>query len=348
MAVETKIVAVPDRKTIQNAAEILARGGLVAFPTETVYGLGGNGLNADSCAKIYEAKGRPSDNPLILHLACPEEAEKYAVTCPMYYKLAMAFMPGPLTVILKKKAIVPDKATGGLDTVALRVPAHPVAAALLSACDFPIAAPSANTSGRPSPTCLEHVAEDLDGRIEMILGGGDCEIGVESTIVMIDGEDLTLLRPGAVTPEMLSCLCRSLSVDPALERPLEDGTAPLAPGMKYKHYAPRAKVLLLDGTEEDVLAYMEQKLKEDQSVGILCSQKQAGALHGRNVISYGDEKEEEAKRLFACLREFDHRSDVQTIFAPMPSKNGIGLAVYNRLAKAAGFSVINVKGEEHG
>lgn len=334
----TEVVKSPDANSIKKAAKLLYEGGLVAFPTETVYGLGGNGLNAEACAKIYLAKGRPSDNPLILHLSCAEEAEKYAHTCPMYYKLAMAFMPGPLTVILKKKDIVPMRTTGGLDTVALRVPAHPIARALLEECTFPVAAPSANISGRPSPTCLEHVTEDLEGKIDMILGGGDCEIGVESTIVMIDGEDLTLLRPGAVTPEMLSCVCRSLSVDPALERPLDEGDAPLAPGMKYKHYAPLAQVTLLDGEEEAVLRFMKDQLSVI-GVGLLCSDKQLEHLTGENVISYGKGKEEEARRLFACLREFDHRPDVKQIYAPLPSKDGIGLAVYNRLAKAAGFSV---------
>lgn len=344
---QTKIVPVPDGAAIQDAAAVLKAGGLVAFPTETVYGLGGNGLDAAASSKIYEAKGRPGDNPLILHLSCPEEAEKYAYTCPMYYKLAMAFMPGPLTVILKKKEIVPYRTTGGLDTVALRVPSHPVARALLEACDFPIAAPSANTSGRPSPTCIEHVAEDLEGKVDMILGGGACEIGVESTIVMIDGEDLTLLRPGAITPQMLSCFCRALSVDPALDRPLDDTGTPLAPGMKYKHYAPKAKVILLEGSEEEIRTFMLSEYRK-RSVGILCAQDLAELMNGENVISLGKSKEEQARALFASLREFDHRPEVEIIYAPKPSKDGIGLAVYNRLAKAAGFTVKKLKEEKDG
>ena len=338
----TRIVSVPDEKSIADAVKLLENGGLVAFPTETVYGLGGNGLDAASAAKIYSAKGRPSDNPLILHLSSAEEAEKYAYTCPTYYKLAMAFMPGPLTVILKKKPIVPLCTTGGLETVAVRVPAHPVAGALLAHCDFPVAAPSANISGRPSPTRLEHVIEDMAGKVDMILGGGECEIGVESTIVSIDGEHLTLLRPGAITPEMLAPFCASVCLDPSLERPLTKGETPLAPGMKYKHYAPRADVVLLQGSEEAVLSFMKAEYQK-QGVGILCSEKQKQSLGGENVMSYGAELCDEARTLFACLREFDHREDVRIIYAPQPRRDGIGLAVYNRLAKAAGFTVRNVK-----
>ncbi|MBQ8235740.1 MAG: threonylcarbamoyl-AMP synthase [Clostridia bacterium] len=339
---KTEIIYSPTESALSRAASVLKNGGLVAFPTETVYGLGGHGLCTDSADKIYAAKGRPTDNPLILHLASADEAEKYAYTCPMYYKLAMAFMPGPLTVILPKKEIVPDRVTGGLDTVALRVPAHPVASALLKRCDFPIAAPSANTSGRPSPTEAEHVIEDLDGRIDMIVAGGSCEIGVESTIVSIDGEHLTLLRPGAITPEMLSCFCEELTIDPSLERPLLEGERPLAPGMKYRHYAPKAQVVLLEGSEEDILAFMKEQ-QEKAEIGLLCSDEQFYALSGKNVISYGKNQQEEAQRLFACLREFDRREHVKTIYAPKPQKDGVGLAVYNRLAKAAGFTVKKVK-----
>ncbi len=343
----TEIVLNADEGALIKAAEVLKNGGLVAFPTETVYGLGGNGLSFESAQKIYKAKGRPSDNPLILHLYAAEDAENYAYTCPMYYKLAMAFMPGPLTVILPKKEIVPLCTTGGLDTVAVRVPSHPVAAALLKQCAFPIAAPSANTSGRPSPTRIEHVIEDLSGKVEMILGGGECRIGVESTIVSIDGEHLTMLRPGAITAEMLRPFCASVSLDPALERLLAADEAPLAPGMKYKHYAPKANVVLLQGSEEEVLAFMKKAALED-GVGILCSDKQKACLKGDNLISYGVDPHEEAHTLFACLREFDHRDDVKIIYAPQPRKEGIGLAVYNRLAKAAGFAVKNLKENENG
>ena len=337
----TEIIERVDEQSLLRAAELLKKGGLVAFPTETVYGLGGNGLDASSSAKIYSAKGRPTDNPLILHLSSAQEAERYAVTCPMYYKLAMAFMPGPLTVILKKKPIVPLCTTGGLETVAVRVPAHPVARALLEKCDFPVAAPSANTSGRPSPTCIEHVIEDLSGKIDMILGGGECEIGVESTIVSIDGEHLTMLRPGAITPEMLAPFCASLSLDPSLERQLLQGEAPLAPGMKYKHYAPKADVILLQGSDDEILSFM-QRAYQEEGVGVLCSDAQSKLLRGNNVISYGADYKDEARTLFACLREFDHRSDVKVIYAPQPHKDGIGLAVYNRLAKAAGFTVMKL------
>ena len=328
----------PSDADLKMAAEILSKGGLVAFPTETVYGLGGNALLPDAAKKIYAAKGRPSDNPLIIHLSSPEEAEKYAVTCSLFYKLAMAFMPGPLTVILKKKDCIPFEVTGGLNTVAIRVPSDETAHKLLSFCSFPIAAPSANLSGKPSPTAVEHVIDDLNGKIDVILNGGACTVGLESTIVSIEGDDLSLLRPGAVTPEMLAPFCAHLTLDAALERPLRDGEHPLAPGMKYKHYAPNASVILLHGNREDIFAFLAEK-KNDPSVGILFDDEMLKRLDGVCCISLGSTPDEEAAKLFSALRAFDKLSEVQTIYAPLPSKAGIGLAVYNRLIKAAGFTV---------
>lgn len=337
----TRIVRHPNEYTVSLAAKTMKRGGLVAFPTETVYGLGANGLDPAAARKVYEAKGRPSDNPLILHLYSPEQAENYAYTCPIFYKLALAFMPGPLTIILPKKEIVPDEVTGGLKTVALRVPSHPVSRALLRKCEFPIAAPSANLSGKPSPTIADHVIGDMKGRIDMILDGGPCAVGVESTIVSVSGDDLTLLRPGAITPAMLAPFCEKFSLDPSLDRPLTGNERPLAPGMKYKHYAPKANVVLLDGGEEKVLRFMKD-VKDLDNVGLLVGSSLAGALDGDRTLCYGRDLTDEAQMLFSCLRRFDELPEVKTIYAPLPSKEGIGLAVYNRLAKAAGFTVINL------
>ncbi len=328
----------PSDVDLKMAAETLAKGGLVAFPTETVYGLGGNALLPDAAKKIYAAKGRPSDNPLIIHLSNPWEAENYAVTCPLFYKLAVAFMPGPLTVILKKKDCIPFEVTGGLKTVAVRVPSNKTAHKLLSFCKFPVAAPSANLSGKPSPTTVEHVIDDLNGKVDMILNGGACTVGLESTIVSIDGDDLTLLRPGAVTPEMLAPFCAHLTIDVGLERPLHKDEHPLAPGMKYKHYAPNASVILLDGNKENIFAFLKEK-QNDPSVGILFEDGILKRLNGIRCISLGSTPNEEAAKLFSALRAFDKLPEIKTIYAPLPSKSGIGLAVYNRLIKAAGFTI---------
>ncbi len=338
---ETLILDAYKDASIAKAAEVINAGGLVAFPTETVYGLGGNGLRADAAERIYKAKGRPSDNPLILHLMDPMEAEKYCYVEPLYYTLASAFMPGPLTVIMKKRSLVPDTVTGGLDTVAVRVPSDEVARRFLVACGVPVAAPSANISGKPSPTRAEHVIEDLSGRIDMILAGGDCEIGLESTIVKLDGDHLTLLRPGAITPEMLQEVFPSVTVDDCSQRPIGENEKPAAPGMKYRHYAPRAKVIILDGEPEDVLSYQTKAAKKENT-GILCREEYFDRINGKHVFSIGKDPGEMAKRLFASLREFDTLPEVETIYAVMPPSDGIGAAVRNRLMKAAGFTVIKL------
>lgn len=320
------------------AAEILKRGGLVAFPTETVYGLGGNALNEGAAAKIYEAKGRPSDNPLIVHLSDASEAGKYAVTSPLFEKLAAAFMPGPLTVILPKKACIPDSVTGGLPTVGIRVPSNPVARELISLAGCPIAAPSANLSGKPSPTSFAHVVHDLDGRVDCIIDGGEAEYGVESTIVSLDGASIKLLRPGAITPEMLSLFTDDLYIDPAVTEKY-DGI-PLAPGMKYRHYAPSSPVTVLDGSDEDVYAFLKGK----ERVGIICYEEDLPHLTGECLLSCGPKNNSitQAKLLFACLRSLDGLPSIDAIYARMPSREGIGLAVYNRLLKASGFHVLTL------
>ena len=331
-------------------AEILAQGGLVAFPTETVYGLGGNALDADAAGKIYAAKGRPSDNPLIVHVAHPSEAAKYAQTNALYEKLARAFMPGPLTVVLPKKENIPFSVTGGLMTVGIRCPGDPVAREFIRLAGVPVAAPSANVSGRPSPTAAHHVSHDLNGRIECIIDGGESEVGLESTIVKIDGERLILLRPGAITPEMLRTVCEEVVLDNGILDRLPEGTAPEAPGMKYRHYAPRARVHLLraknenDGAfDEKVIGFFREKLAEDSTVGILCYDEHLPFLQGEHVYSYGEKSDDKAHShlLFDCLRRFDE-TDATAIYAVVGKTDGIGLALYNRMLKASAYTVIYI------
>ena len=331
-------------------AEILAKGGLVAFPTETVYGLGGNALDADAAGKIYAAKGRPSDNPLIVHIAHPSEAAKYAHTNALYEKLAKAFMPGPLTIVLPKKENIPFSVTGGLMTVGIRCPGDPVARELIRLAGVPVAAPSANVSGRPSPTAAHHVFDDLNGRIDCIIDGGESEVGLESTIVKIDGERLVLLRPGAITPEMLRTLCKEVVLDNGILDRLPEGTAPEAPGMKYRHYAPRARVHLLrakdenDGSFDDkVIGFFREKLAEDPTVGILCYDEHLPFLKGEHVYSYGEKSDDKAHShlLFDCLRRFDE-TDATAIYAVVGKTDGIGLALYNRMLKASAYTVIYI------
>lgn len=331
-------------------AEILAKGGLVAFPTETVYGLGGNALDADAAGKIYAAKGRPSDNPLIVHIAHPSEAAKYAHTNALYEKLARAFMPGPLTIVLPKKENIPFSVTGGLMTVGVRCPGDPVARELIRLAGVPVAAPSANVSGRPSPTAAHHVFDDLNGRIDCIIDGGESEVGLESTIVKIDGERLVLLRPGAITPEMLRTVCKEVVLDNGILDRLPEGTAPEAPGMKYRHYAPRARVHLLrakdenDGAFDDkVIGFFRDRLAEDPAVGVLCYDEHLPFLQGEHVYSYGEKSDDKAHShlLFDCLRRFDE-TDATAIYAVVGKTEGIGLALYNRMLKASAYTVIYI------
>lgn len=332
-------------KDIELAAQIIRRGGLVVFPTETVYGLGGNALRADAAQAIYAAKGRPGDNPLIVHLADPAEAEKYCVTGPLFARLAAVFMPGPLTVIMPKRECIPGTVTGGLATVGVRVPSHPMARALIECAGVPIAAPSANLSGKPSPTSAAHVRDDLDGRVDMILDGGECEIGLESTIVRIDGEDaLTLCRPGAVTYEQLCSVCGSVKIDKAVLEKLGEDETPVAPGMKYRHYAPEAPVTLIDGEHGAAVRYIESIA--GAHTGVLCYDEDLVHFErAGKVISLGamDDPAAQARALFGALREADADGRVSEIYAFLPERQGLGFAVYNRLIKAAGFQVMKLK-----
>ncbi len=336
---KTLIIRYEGKDSLIPAAEIIKKGGIVAFPTETVYGLGGNALDPNAASKIYAAKGRPSDNPLIVHLDKYENAGIYAHTTPLFFEIADAFMPGPITVILKKRSFIPDSVTGGLDTVGLRVPSNKIARELIELSGVPIAAPSANISGKPSPTSFEHVYHDLDGKVDAIIDGGSCDFGVESTIVKLENKTIQLLRPGAVTVEMLSLFGDGLYVDPAVTEKF-DGT-PLAPGMKYRHYAPSTPLTVLDGRDKEVYSY----LSERPDVGVICFDEDLPHLNNAYVISCGSSCDTltQAKLLFECLRKMDGRNDLKHIYARMPSKVGIGLAVFNRLIKAAGFSVVTLK-----
>ncbi len=336
----------PIASQLAAAAKCLSEGGLCAFPTETVYGLGGSALDASAAEKIYAAKGRPSDNPLIVHISSPADAEKYAVTGELYQKLARAFMPGPLTVVMPKRDIVPLSVTGGLDTVGIRCPGHPVARELIRMAGVPIAAPSANRSGRPSPTTAAHCMEDLNGKVEYIIDGGESEVGLESTIVKIVNDGLVLLRPGAITPDMLREITPNVTIDAGVLESLPEGVAPQAPGMKYRHYAPRAKVYLLrDGGNGEfdrrVVDFLHEQLEKDPSTGILCFDEYASALCGENVLTFGKKDDEHAHShlLFDRLRQFDS-TDAPVIYATAGTTDGIGLALYNRMLKAAGYTVI--------
>ena len=329
----------PNEADIKHCADIILQGGLVAMPTETVYGLGADATDAEAAKKIYAAKGRPSDNPLIIHIAKPSDAEKYAHTGELYYRLAAAFMPGPLTIILPKRDTIPSDVTGGLDSVAVRCPAHPVARALISAAGVPIAAPSANLSGSPSPTTADHVKKDMDGRIDAIIDGGECDIGLESTIIKLDGSKAILLRPGAITADALSCVCESVEIAAAVTETLGENERPLSPGMKYKHYAPSSPLVLLDGEREDVFEFLKVAAKKENCV-ILCYSEEFDRLRGARLIDVGaqDDLQTQSHRLFGALREADGMG-ADIIYAHLPTTSGLGLALYNRMIRAAAHTV---------
>lgn len=337
----TLILKNPSQEDINNAAQLLREGKLVVFPTETVYGLGASALDETAAAKIYAAKGRPSDNPLIIHLANAKEANKYAEISRCFEKLADLFMPGPLTVVLPKKDAIPYSVTGGLDTVAVRVPSHPIAHKLLAAAEIPIAAPSANRSGRPSCTALEHVIEDMNGVVDAILDGGDSDLGLESTILLPRGDnEVVLLRPGAITIEMLTENGFVVSLDKAVTEKPKENEKPLAPGMKYRHYAPKASLILLDGTLDAISEYMRQA-PDDNSVAFLCYDELISEINKKKTIRLGSVSDPilQAHNLFHALRSLDQDDSIKTVFAPLPPKDHIGLALYNRLLKAAGYTV---------
>ena len=351
---ETRVIPV-DREHLQSedfaeAAQLLRDGELVAFPTETVYGLGGDALDPDASRRIYAAKGRPSDNPLIVHIADTDALPVLAEEIPQSaWELADRFWPGPLTIILRKKEIVPDATTGGLDTVAIRMPSDPVAAMLIRVSGVYIAAPSANASGRPSPTCAEHVYEDLKGRIPMILDGGSVPIGLESTIVDLTGETPLVLRPGFITIEQLREVLPTVEYDPAVVKRVKDETiVARAPGMRYRHYAPKGELTIFEGDLDRVVARVqkeaEAKLAEGYRVAVLASEETKDRYHGLTVRSVGDREEEAnvAAHLFGTLREFDSMG-AEYIFGESFPEAGVGQAVMNRLMKAAGYRIVAVE-----
>ena len=335
-----------DEFAIKNAAEIIKRGGLVVMPTETVYGLGGDGTNPDASSDIYKAKGRPSDNPLIIHIADPVDAEKYAHTSKLYYDIADAFMPGPITVILKSKDSIPKETRGNLDTVAVRCPANKVANLLIKYSGVPIAAPSANLSGSPSPTCLSHVIDDMSGRVDAIIDGGNSEIGLESTIVKINEDDtLTLLRPGKITIGELMSIA-PISVADAVMNKLAEGEKVLSPGMKYRHYAPKAPLFLLDGDVNSAIDYIRSSLADD-NVAIICYSEDVAqykaVLPNCDIYDFGnrDDESRQAYLLFSLLRDAD-KKNYSRIYAPLPDPAGVGLALYNRMIRAAAHQIIKL------
>lgn len=334
---------------LAEAGEIIRRGGLAAFPTETVYGLGGNAFDPEAASKIYAAKGRPSDNPLIVHIADMDGLDGIVECVPdTAKKLADAFWPGPMTLVMNKKPSVPDRTTGGLKTVAVRMPADEVARALIRVSGVPIAAPSANRSGRPSTTKAQHCIEDLDGRIDMIIDGGSVEIGLESTIVDLTGEVPMLLRPGAVTLEMLKSVLGRVDIDPAIIGPMSEDVRPKAPGMKYKHYAPKAELTIVMGAPEKVRDRINELTAADiaagKKVGVIATVESRNAYHDQTVLKIMGMRNDEstvAHNLFAILREFDD-TGVDVIYSEGFEDSGIGRAIMNRLRKAAGYSILEV------
>lgn len=338
-----------EQEYLEQAAELLKKGEVVAFPTETVYGLGANGMDAAASGKIYAAKGRPSDNPLILHIADFSQLEGIAEDISEdAWKIMKAFWPGPMTIVLKKKQEVPRETTGGLDTVAIRMPNHPVARELLLKVKLPIAAPSANRSGRPSPTEAFHVMEDMRGHIPMIIDGGKVGIGIESTIIDMTGEKPVILRPGYITPEMIDQVVAGVSIDPAiLGGPMAAGLKPKAPGMKYRHYAPAGDMWLVEGQNEAVVAKINALTKEKQEEGyrvaIIGTDENMEYYHADVVKSIGSRKNPEtiAANLYGTLREMDQLG-VQIIYGESFEEGEFYGAIRNRILKAAGYQVLKV------
>lgn len=331
----------PDPNVCQQAGDLLRMGKLVAIPTETVYGLAGNAMDEQAVHAIFAAKGRPQDNPLIVHIPAPDWLPRYAADIPdAARKLADAFWPGPLTIVLPKRDCLPDTVSAGLSTVGFRCPAHPVAQAVIEAAGVPLAAPSANRSGSPSPTTAAHVLLDLDGRIDAVVDAGPCAVGVESTVVSLHGGVPHILRPGGITPDQLKNVLGTVEVDPAVLKGLAPDAKAASPGMKYKHYAPKAKITILKGSLDAFSNYV--RTHAERGTFALCFRGEQEKL-GLPCVCYGsaDDDGSQARGLFGALRELDKRS-AQTVYARCPRETGVGLAVYNRLLRAAGFSVIDL------
>lgn len=342
---KTLLLSAVDPKTPETAAQIIRDGGLVAIPTETVYGLGANGLDENAVKKIFLAKGRPQDNPLILHVAEPKQMEQLCHHIPKAaYDLAEAFWPGPLTIVLPARDIVPKRTTGGLDTVAVRCPDSKVTREIIREAGVPIAAPSANISGKPSTTTAEHVLHDHDGRIEAIVDGGPCRVGVESTIVDLTDERPRLLRPGGITPEQLVQVLGDLVVDKAVTAQIDKDAVVKAPGMKYKHYAPQSEVIIVSGSREKAAQYIHRHYAPTDRV--LCFEEELPLYADCNPLAYGREAEVEtlSAGLFSALRILDDPT-IGKVYARCPVGGGVAYAVQNRLKKAAAFHIIDAEAE---
>ena len=336
---ETKRLSQQD---IQTAADLLRIGGLVGIPTETVYGLGANGLDPAAVGRIFQAKGRPQDNPLILHIPGAAWLERYCQSIPeRAWALAEAFWPGPLTMIVPKGGCIPNEVSCGLDTVGIRLPSHPLARDLIRTAGVPLAAPSANTSGRPSTTTAEHVLRDMDGKIAAILDGGPCGVGVESTVITLALDKPRLLRPGGITLEQLRSVLGEVEVDRALYEKIGDDVKVSAPGMKYRHYAPKAPVTVVRGDPQRSAKYIKEHIQGP--TGVLCFDEYKDLFPTCVVECFGSQSDlaAQAREVFDRLRAFDD-TDVKQIWAQCPSDEGLGLAVENRLTQAAGFWVIEV------
>ena len=335
------------KQDIETAGKLLKDGELVAIPTETVYGLAADALNGEAVANIFKAKGRPMDNPLIVHIADLSQVDDLvAFVPPVLEDLAKAFWPGPLTVILEKSDLIPDEVSAGLDTVAIRMPSHPVARAIIKAAGTPLAAPSANTSGMPSPTTAAHVLHDMDGKIAAVVDGGPCEVGVESTVLTLCTRVPRILRPGRVTPEDLFDVLGEVEVDDAVLGQLAEGAVAASPGMKYKHYSPKAEVYIVDGSAEGFAKYVNEKVAEraaeEAAVAALVFDGEE-SLVNCVTLPFGAEDDSlgQAEHLFDDLRRADELG-VSDIYVRCPSAEGVGLAVMNRLLRAAEFRIINV------
>ena len=336
----------PGGETYSLASDILKSGGLIAFPTETVYGLGADALNRDAVLSIFSAKGRPADNPLIVHIHDRAQLDPLCDVPDRAAPLMDAFWPGPLTLLCEKKPAVPDEVTAGLPTVAMRMPSHPVARALLQACNLPVAAPSANSSGRPSPTTASHVMEDMKGKIPLIIDGGMCDVGLESTVLDLCHGEPVILRPGGITREMISSVLGcEVAVAGSVLRPLKENETALSPGMRYRHYAPQALVTLVEGPEEKVIPLLRklyaEQAAQNRKCCVLCFSEHVDALSSCNPHDIGSSASpsEIAHRLFNILRQLDEEG-METVFSEVIPPEGVGLAVMNRLGRAASFRTV--------
>ncbi|NMM61555.1 threonylcarbamoyl-AMP synthase [Clostridium sp. P21] len=337
-----------DRNILMEAAKVIKESGLVAFPTETVYGLGGNALDPIAVKKIFEAKGRPQDNPVIAHIADFEEIKPLVKEIPeVAKKLMEKFWPGPMTLILHKSEAIPEVTTAGLECVGIRMPSNIIAREFIRACGVPIAAPSANISGRPSPTDVERCIEDMDGKIDYIIGGQMCDIGVESTVIDCTVQPVCILRPGGITLEMLKEVDKDAYIDPAIMKKPDKDFKPKAPGMKYKHYAPKAQVKIIAGDLQKTIAKINEMVQnyigENKSVGIMATDETKECYKNGMIISLGSRKDmiSISKNLFETLRSFDDKG-VDIIISEAFEEVGVGVAVMNRLQKSAGFDIMRV------